>query len=271
MPQALTRARASGSFHVVLAFLFTLFATASHAQRVGSAATPLVPITGEATQRSYPLNGRVLGPNGEPVAGVRVLAQSENQLQFVTLSESQGNYRFEALPAGAYRIQVDDPAIQVISSQKITVGSSGPNRADVVLDTAPQTGRLVGTLTSPLADQGGFFFGFVSALRDVDGSFEFAGASVVFQSGAEFAIDHLVPGAYRVRIDGLILAGPQFGGPVFTEFFEDAASVEAAADVVVPAGADSAPISIDFGPVLDRQIAGTVADGNGMPAAGVTV
>ncbi|MEO1573712.1 MAG: carboxypeptidase-like regulatory domain-containing protein, partial [Pseudomonadota bacterium] len=267
-----SRARASGFVRVVFTLFLAVLAAAAHAQRAVGPATPLVPVTGEASERTYALNGRVLGPDGQPVAGVRVLAESENQQQFATLSESLGNYRFEALPAGAYRIRVSDPSIQTVSSPlKTSVGSGGSNRADVVLDATPNTGRLVGTLNSPLADQGGFLFGFVSALRDVDGSFEFAGASVVFESGGEFAIDHLVPGAYRVRIDGLILAGPLFGGPVFTEFFDDAATVESAMDVIVPAAGDSAAISINFGPILDRRIAGIVRDESGMAAAGVTL
>ncbi|MEM6639953.1 MAG: carboxypeptidase-like regulatory domain-containing protein [Pseudomonadota bacterium] len=237
---------------------------------VGALDSPAAQI---ATTRTYALTGRLTSPTGAPLAGARVRAVGSGRASgAVTVSESDGRFRFDGLAAGAYRVELAEPADMLSASPvKVAVGSGLANRTDIVLDDEPVPGQLVGTVASSIPDQSGLFFAFVSALRELEGEYEFAGAAFVAEDNGAFAIPDLLPGTYRVRIDGLFFGAPTIGGPVFTEFFEDADTVELATDIVVPAGADSVPVAVNIGPVLDRQLAGTVSDSDGDAASGVTV
>ena len=53
------------------------------------------------------LSGTVKGPDGAPVEGAFVQAQNtKTKISFFVLSDHQGHYRVEKLPAGEYRVQV---------------------------------------------------------------------------------------------------------------------------------------------------------------------
>ena len=258
----------------LIAMALALVTSAAMAQAPSVAAPIGGPIdaASTATPRNFSLDGDVAGPSGEPVAGLIVRAVSDSGVAYRTLSHGDGSFRFDALAAGGYRIQ---PASMDGSGMgaplKVSVGATQTNRIALVLDETPATGRIVGTLSTPVADAGGFLLAFISALRELDGEVAFAGAAVVFENDAPFAIDHLLPGTYRVRIDGIVFGLPFVGGPVITEFFEDVETFEQATDVVVPSAGDSVPLAIDFGPVLDRAVSGRVVDAAGIGLNGITV
>ncbi len=53
------------------------------------------------------ISGAVKGPDGKPMEGVFVQAQNiKTKMSFFVLSDVQGRYRAEKLPAGEYRVQV---------------------------------------------------------------------------------------------------------------------------------------------------------------------
>src|SRR5712691_9877444 len=53
------------------------------------------------------LSGTVKGPDGAPLSGAFVRAQnSTTKMSFFVLSDGQGHYRLDKLPAGEYRVQV---------------------------------------------------------------------------------------------------------------------------------------------------------------------
>ncbi len=59
-------------------------------------------------QDNYSFSGRITDPNGEPVAGAKVTAQGKfggAEVQVVT--DGNGDFRFENLPAGDYKIRVE--------------------------------------------------------------------------------------------------------------------------------------------------------------------
>ena len=53
------------------------------------------------------VSGTVKGPDGAPVEGAFIQAQNtKTKMTFIVLSDHQGHYRIEKLPAGDYRIQI---------------------------------------------------------------------------------------------------------------------------------------------------------------------
>ncbi len=53
------------------------------------------------------ITGRVKSPDGGPFQGAFVEARNaKTKMTFIALSNSQGGYRIEKLPAGNYRVQV---------------------------------------------------------------------------------------------------------------------------------------------------------------------
>ena len=54
------------------------------------------------------------GPDGAPVEGAFVQAQNtKTKISFFVLSDHQGHYRVEKLPAGDYRVQVKASGLRV--------------------------------------------------------------------------------------------------------------------------------------------------------------
>ena len=54
------------------------------------------------------VTGTVKGPDGAPFQGAFVEAQNtKTKMTLIVLSDSQGHYRIEKLPAGDYRVQID--------------------------------------------------------------------------------------------------------------------------------------------------------------------
>ena len=77
------------------------------------------------------LTGTVKGPDGAPFEGAFVQAQNaKTRMSFIVLSDSQGRYRVEKLPAGEYRVTSratgfrQDTAI-VAARQKFVEGAVG--------------------------------------------------------------------------------------------------------------------------------------------------
>jgi virginiamycin B lyase len=57
--------------------------------------------------RAATVTGVVRGPDGAPVEGAFVQAQnSQTNMSFIVLSDGQGRYRLERIPAGQYRVQI---------------------------------------------------------------------------------------------------------------------------------------------------------------------
>src|ERR1700722_10212621 len=53
------------------------------------------------------MTGTVKGPDGAPVSGAFVEAQnSKTKITNIGVSDAQGHYRVEKLPAGEYRVQI---------------------------------------------------------------------------------------------------------------------------------------------------------------------
>ena len=59
------------------------------------------------SSRAATVSGTVKGPGGDPYMGAFVQAKNQlNNMLYSVLSDKQGHYRIERLPAGSYQIQI---------------------------------------------------------------------------------------------------------------------------------------------------------------------
>src|SRR5580704_5023822 len=83
------------------------------------------------------ITGTVKGPDSAPFQGAFVEAQnSQSRITVVVLSDSQGHYRIENLPAGGYRVQIR--AVGYRSDPRTGVNLTGDQ--DASFDFALQKG-----------------------------------------------------------------------------------------------------------------------------------
>lgn len=90
------------------------------------------------------------------------------------------------------------------------------------------------------------------------------GEHAITDASGAYTVSDLQPGAYRV---GFFASGS--GARIMPEWWEDAETAEAAADVIVTADETTTDVSPEL--PLAGRIAGVVTDGNGAPVQGVSV
>jgi virginiamycin B lyase len=83
------------------------------------------------------VSGTLKGPNGAPVEGAFVQAQNtKTKMSFFVLSDHEGHYRVENLPAGEYRVQVKATGMRVDPKSGVALTAD----QSVALDFALETG-----------------------------------------------------------------------------------------------------------------------------------
>ena len=94
------------------------------------------------------LSGTVKGPDGAPVEGAFVQAQNtKTKISFFVLSDHQGHYRVEKLPAGDYRVQVKATGLRV--DPKSGVALTADQSASLDFALADRHGALERALHLP--------------------------------------------------------------------------------------------------------------------------
>ena len=82
------------------------------------------------------LSGTVKGPDGAPVEGAFVQAQNtKTKISFFVLSDHQGHYRVEKLPAGEYRVQVKATGLRVDPKSGVALTEDQSASLDFALET----------------------------------------------------------------------------------------------------------------------------------------
>jgi protocatechuate 3,4-dioxygenase beta subunit len=190
-------------------------------RRVESAATPvagpaLAADRGAAAPAESALTGRVLDPQGAPVAGARVLL-GEGSAGFLrgtaldakgasrffelqeTATDAQGRFRFEGLEASALRLAVRASGFAPYDAVDIPRPSSAV-LADIVLESGVRlAGRVVDADGRPAAG--------VEVLRGVaesSGPFRFGGQSApatVTAADGSFVVDVLAAGPWTLEFE----------------------------------------------------------------------
>ena len=106
------------SIGVALVLVIAL-AGAGHSQEAGNSAT---------------LQGSVQDANGQPVAAAVVHLESKDGTRTrATATDSSGNYRFSALPAGAYTLRAEKPQHGEAAAISLTVGQGELKTIDLAL------------------------------------------------------------------------------------------------------------------------------------------
>ena len=80
------------------------------------------------------LSGRVLDPQGATVAGATVRLYSRDSLiRRTTAAGPQGDYRFDALPAGEFLLEVQAPGFAALTQGPIDIRARSPRELDLTL------------------------------------------------------------------------------------------------------------------------------------------
>jgi len=88
---------------------------------------------------SATITGTVKGPDGAAFQGAFVQAQNaQTHMTFMALSDSQGRYRVENVPAGDYRVGIRAPGYRADAQTGVKIAAG----QDSSLDFALQTGRV---------------------------------------------------------------------------------------------------------------------------------
>ena len=80
------------------------------------------------------LTGMVKGPDGAAFQGAFVQAQNaQTRMTFIALSDSQGHYRVEDVPAGDYRVGIRAPGFRADAQTGVKIAASQKNSLDFAL------------------------------------------------------------------------------------------------------------------------------------------
>ena len=84
------------------------------------------------------VSGTVKGPDGAPVQGAFIQAQNtKTKMTFIVLSDSQGHYRAENLPAGDYRVQIKATGLRGDPKSGVSLTADQNASLDFALQTGP--------------------------------------------------------------------------------------------------------------------------------------
>lgn len=190
--------------------------------------------------------GRVLAPDGKPVAGATVRAEADIGRE--AASDPSGRFEIDGLVSGSYRLiaRHKDWAVTVVSG--IRVERMGETAADVILAPPSRvTGRLVDANESAVAG--------TIALQEIDGLPVPRALGILMraEAGADgrFVLDHVPPGSHALAVNGRGMTARRV--PI------DVGGRQAAVDL--------GDVVLEAGP----QIKGRVRDKAGAPVADATL
>src|SRR5579863_4778518 len=84
------------------------------------------------------VTGNVKGPDGKPMMGVFVVAENtQNKMTVTVLSDTQGRYHINNLPASTYSMQVTAVGYKGAPHNGVQLGANGKASFDFALQTAP--------------------------------------------------------------------------------------------------------------------------------------
>ena len=84
------------------------------------------------------IEGKISDPKGAAIPGATVTATNQtNNQDFTAVTDGQGNYKIEGLPAGTYTIKVSGKGFKEGRQEEIKVADSSAVTIDVRLEIAP--------------------------------------------------------------------------------------------------------------------------------------
>lgn len=229
---------------------------------VGAPATPTVPWTGKRGG----LTGRVVSDDGQPFANIGVSVMSvvaERSARRSAVTDDEGNFKLNDLPAGAYRILASAPGY--VNPEGGLSSNTGPSRATLYRVGENATITLVkgGVITGKALDSAGqpIVASYVNAYRVRDsegrGSADtgLIGRGLTDDRGV-YRIFGLPSGSYVVATDG---SGVTTTSAREVTTYYPSATRDTAQEVSVTAGAEVQGIDIRHRGELGHAVSGTVA------------
>lgn len=161
-------------------------------------------------ERGAVLSGRVLGPDGSPLAGVRVQPWDGRSHRAEATSKPDGGFRLAGLEPGRRKIALTTPA-GLWEYQEIEL-ATGENRADLHLHRQGELrGRVVDAAGQPIAgaqvSQHGYPMDSSSTRSGADGSFALPAKDGVHELSAEAPGYAPALAESRVRVSGRPVEG----------------------------------------------------------------
>jgi 5-hydroxyisourate hydrolase-like protein (transthyretin family) len=190
------------------------------------------------------VTGTVTGAGGAPLSGIKVTAYQPVEGEgwwsriSITYTDAAGAYELVGLPTGSVQVGFADPTgagyvpefyddaptIEKAAGVKVTAGATTSGRDAALAIGGRITGTVTGSGGAALKDVQ------VSAYRDDGTGWQNVGYSFTDASGG-YALPDLRVGTYRLEFQPILA-----GGGHFPEFYDDAATLATATDVVVHAG-----------------------------------
>lgn len=227
-----------------------------------SAQTPPTAAPSEPTSKSVgTLTGRVLGPDGEPLAGVQVSVKGRGVLRPFSQSaktDEEGNFKFTGLPAQQFRLFCygDGVSVQTVESEN-ALHYLGEQVTFNLVKGGVITGRVTDALGEPLVG----VTVRAELLRDLNGNpvTENIPRSRQTDDRGIYRIFGLEPGVYVVHVKGM----GEFGGPFSVQSPEVPtyypSTVRAtAAEITVQSGAELSGIDLQHTGRRGHTVSGSV-------------
>ena len=85
--------------------------------------------------------GNVFDQTGQPLSGVKVVAESPTQIGGVrvTYTNSEGGFRFNALQPGTFSVMATAPKLSAVHQKGIKVGTQAPSEVTLLMEVATAT------------------------------------------------------------------------------------------------------------------------------------
>ena len=137
----------------LLSVVFIFFTSNIAGKIIGN--TEIIDRNFVTAQDTYALSGRIADPNGEPVAGAKVTAQGKfGGAEVQAITNANGEFRFESLPAGDYRIRVEASGFSVASREiKIENSNIGGLEISLLIGNITETVTVTATRTQISTDE----------------------------------------------------------------------------------------------------------------------
>src|ERR1700716_2529837 len=234
-------------FHLVVAVLAVCLLASTHAFAQGGGAST----TGS-------INGKVADSSGGVLPGVTVSATSPSLMGVQTsVTDAGGNYRFPALPPGAYTVTFELPGFNTLKRENIQIAMGFTAAVNVELAVASLQETVSVSGASPVID---------TSNTRVQQNFKLEALQEIPNSRDLWSLLAVTPGVGMGRIDvGGNRAGTQTGYTAYGYAGQNRVLVEG---INTTEGTSGAGFYVDYGS-FEEVFLGTLGQGAEMPTPGV--
>jgi hypothetical protein len=96
------------------------------------------------------ISGVIVDPSGAVIPGAQLILTGDAGLRREAFSDTSGNYLFNLLPPGKYRLEVNAPGFKAVTLEGVTVKITESARVDVGLEVAAAGEKVTVTAQEPL-------------------------------------------------------------------------------------------------------------------------